>query len=127
MNHNGPNLVVLRYRVPAEGGDQWVERLAIGTYSIEALELAITQPLNFDVRVGGGRMTGEGSYELVDADNDGDLDVRLQLQSNGQGCSRSAQCRPGEVTCEVTIPWTTNGFDPVYEGEDCLFLGRLEL
>lgn len=128
-DRNGPSVVVLRYRTPPEGseGPGWMERLVVGTFSADALDLAVTQPLTFDVRVGGGHLTGEGSSELVDADGDGDLDLRMVLSATGRGCGRGGACRNGEHRCEVTVPWARSGYEVELTGDDCLYLGRLEL
>jgi hypothetical protein len=127
VERNGPNIVVLRYRTPAEGEGDWLEQLIVGTFSADALDLAVVQPLSYDLRVGGGRMTGDGSFELADTNGDGRLDLRMTLHATGQGCGGGRNCRNGEHRCELTVPWRATGYEVELSGDDCVFLGRLEL
>lgn len=128
IQESGSSVVYLRYRTPASsaGGNQFIERVIIGTFSAEALELSAVQPVNYDVRLGRGRLTGEGSVELVDSDNDGDLDIVFDLAATGQSC-QGDPCRNGEHRCQQTTAWTGRRFDQNLQGDGCVYLGQLEL
>ena len=128
VHRGGSSVVLLRYRSPSESeaARDWVERAVVGTFSVDALDLAVVQPLRFDLRAGGGRIRGEGSLSFEDTDGDGNLDLRMELSAEGQGCRRDP-CRRGSHRCEATVPWQRGGYDVVLEGEACLYLGRLEL
>jgi hypothetical protein len=129
IQESGTSVVLLRYRVPptSAGGQQFVERVVIGTFAAEALEAAMVQPVTFDVRVGRGRLRGEGSVELADSDNDGDLDVQIDVTATGQGCGGGGQCRNGAHHCQQTTAWLGRAFDENLQGDECAYVGQLDL
>lgn len=132
IQESGTSVVLLRYRVPptsAEGQPpaQFVERAVVGTFAAEALELAMIQPVNFDVRLGRGRLRGEGSVTLVDGDADGDLDVQIDITATGQGCGRGGECRNGVHHCQQTTAYQGRAFDESLQGDECAYVGQLEL
>lgn len=131
IQESGTSVVLLRYRVPptsAEGqvSAQFVERAVVGTFAAEALEIAMAQPVNFDVRLGRGRLRGEGSVTLVDSDDDGDLDIQIDVTATGQGCGGGA-CRNGAHHCQQTTAWQGRAYDESLQGDECAYVGSLEL
>lgn len=123
VSPEGPSVVLLRYRVEGAGG-QFIERSIVATFSVEALELTVVQPTNYNLQLGGGRMTGEGTLELADADDDGDLDIQLDLSATGRGCS--GPCRNGQHSCEQTSAWGGRRFSDALSEGGCEYLGTLE-
>lgn len=124
------SVVLLRYRTPPsseEDAAEFVERTIVGTFSADALELSVVQPTRFDVRFGRGRLHGEGQLELSDADDDGDLDIMLDVTATGEGCPGAPACRNGEHHCQQTSAWTGRRFSNTLEGGACLYVGQLEL
>jgi hypothetical protein len=128
IQESGTSVILLRYRVPptSAGGQQFIERAVVGTFDAEALALAMVQPVNFDVRLGRGRLRGEGSVTLADADNDSDLDIQIDITATGQGCS-GGQCRNGAHHCQQTTAWQGRAFDENLQGDECAYIGQLEL
>ncbi len=129
VSSGGETVVRLVYRVPPtgeEGGD-FVERVAIGTFSADALELSVVQPVRYELGLGRSRLQGEGTVVLEDVDDDGDLDLRFDLRATGERCGRGSVCRNGEHTCQMTSAWTGRRFNDSLSGDGCLYLGQLEL